>query len=230
MISIFTSSFNHGAFLPEAIESVLNQSYEDFEYLIYDDGSTDDTWQTILKYADQDKRIVPIKLDKQKNVGVVINRSFQFFLGDAWVWLPADDKLAPNLLQEKLDWSKKFPDTIFYSYGFYMNNKGKTYKELILPCIEPKTFREEMKTTCKIGLTGVWIPRNIIDLVGLFPEHLNYSEDFYWILQACKAGVDFRCIPKCLYYKRKHQNSITGRNQKQIIKNINNIRKEIGWV
>ena len=89
MLTVFTSSYNHGQFLDAAIKSVLSQTYSDFEYLIYDDGSKDNTWDIIQKYARQDSRIKAVKLDKTANLATVINKSLKrdaLFSGPAKVF------------------------------------------------------------------------------------------------------------------------------------------------
>ena len=89
--TIFTSCYNQAAYLSEAIASVLNQTYTDFEYLLYDDGSTDNTWEIIQSYAAKDSRIKAVKLDKQKNVACVLNVSIRDMSTDFWLWCPSDD-------------------------------------------------------------------------------------------------------------------------------------------
>ncbi len=228
MISVFTSSHNHGEFLAAAIESVIAQTFEDFEYLIYDDGSDDDTLSVIAHYAGRDSlRIRPFKLSKQPNVGVVVNRSLRDAKGSAWVWCPADDILLPELLERKAELADLYPDAVIYSHGSLMDEGGKVHGKVTPPSWTPEEFREVIQDTCPIGLTGLWVPMSVFDRVGGFPEHLPYSEDFYWMLKACRKGVDFRCVPQILYQKRKHRNSLTGRHQKEIVANIARIREEV---
>jgi glycosyltransferase involved in cell wall biosynthesis len=230
MVTVFTSCWNQGNLLGWAIESVLAQTRGDFEYLLYDDGSTDTTWDVMQEYAAKDTRIRAVKLDKQPNVGVVINRSFKDVQGSAWVWCPADDLLLPELIQKKWEFSMQHPDTVLYSYGHYMRDNGTFYNTLKPKCYEPEEFRQVLKTKCPIGLTGVWIPTAVYQQVGPFPEHLKYSEDFYWMLMACKAGADFRCVPELLYAKRHHGNRITERHRAEILANVEKHRRDVGWL
>ncbi len=227
MISVFISSYNHGEFLAAAIESVLAQTYTDLELLVYDDGSSDCTWSVIEQYAERDSRVRPFRLDKQPNVGVVINRSLRDAKGSVWVWCPADDVLLPALLERKSKLAGLYPDAVIYSHGNLMDKDGKVFGKVTAPPWTPKKFRKVVQTKCPIGLTGLWVPMVVFDRVGGFPEHLPYSEDFYWMLKACKEGVDFRCVHRTLYHKRKHRNSLTGRNQKEIVANIARIREEV---
>lgn len=227
MISVFTSSHNHGEFLAAAIESVIAQTYTDLEFLVYDDGSSDRTWSVIEQYAERDPRIRPFRLSKQPNVGVVVNRSLRDASGSVWVWCPADDILLPELLERKAELAELYPDAVIYSHGNLMDEGGKVHGRVDPPPWTPEEFRKVIQDKCPIGLTGLWVPMAVFDRVGGFPEHLLYSEDFYWMLKACREGVDFRCVRQTLYHKRKHGNSLTGRHQKEIVANISRIREEV---
>ena len=72
-VSVLMPNYNCQAYLPEAIESILNQSFTDFEFIIIDDGSTDRSWEIIQDYANKDKRIVAIK--NEKNIGISAGRN-----------------------------------------------------------------------------------------------------------------------------------------------------------
>src|SRR5207237_10692464 len=72
-VSVCLDSFNYGRFLPEAIESVLGQSFQDFEIIISDDCSTDDSFEIARRYAAQDKRSKALR--NPRNLGMVKNRN-----------------------------------------------------------------------------------------------------------------------------------------------------------
>jgi glycosyltransferase involved in cell wall biosynthesis len=226
MITVFTSSFNHGKYLRQSIESVLNQKYQDFEYLIYDDGSTDDSWDIIEKYNKIDGRIKAFKLDKCKNVAEVVNKSLEIYKGDYWVWCPGDDKLTPNALYECSLLTVDHPNDVFYNDWLFIDlmdnviGSGKFH-------VTPEEFNEEVWRSSPICFVGIWIPRTVWNLVGGFPEQYNYSEDFWWMIKATIDGVKFRHIPQYLHYRRNHANSTTHRNIDAILRQIPVIRAEL---
>jgi len=92
-VSVCLDSFNYGRFLPEAIESVLGQSLEDFEFIISDDCSTDDSFEIARCYAAQDSRITAMR--NRHNLGMVKNRNVCLARarGEYVKWLHADDFL-----------------------------------------------------------------------------------------------------------------------------------------
>jgi glycosyltransferase involved in cell wall biosynthesis len=227
MITVFTSCYNQGRYLPEAIESVLAQTYGDFEYLIYDDGSTDNTWDIIQSYAQKDKRIRPFRIPKSPNVGVVINQSIRQARGDVWTWCPSDDIWLPNLLEVKYQQAQKYPDAILYSDWMIIDEHGQDVGQVCPKRYLPREFKEVVWRDSPIGFTGIWIPMKTFDVTGPFPEHLNYSEDFYWMIKATIHDMDFRCVPQVLYKKRTHLNTTTKKNYTKILENIPTIREDL---
>jgi len=228
MISIFTSCYNQGRYLTETIESVLGQSYSDFEYLLYDDGSIDNTWEIMEVYAKRDSRIKVVKLPKQPNVGYVINRSFEDFKRDFWVWVPSDDILESNCLEEKMKESEKYDHShVLYSYWTHINEAGNAVGKVVIESMKPEDYSRIIWERCPIGFTGIWIPRTVIEKVGPFPTHLHCSEDYYWMIKATIHGTKFNCINKFLYRKRLHSNRLISRYAKDVPNLVAQIRKEL---
>ena len=226
MLTVFTSSYNHGKFLDAAIQSVLAQTYRDFEYLIYDDGSTDNTWDVIQKY--NDSRIKAVKLDKTANLATVINKSLEIYQGDAWLWCPADDVWLPNLLDVKVKYHEEYPNSISYSDWEIIDGEDNHICKRKGKRCTPKEYRNDVWSKRPVmGFTGIYIPRPVFDLVGLFPEHWDCSEDFCWMVKSCADGVDYRCIPQILYYKRKHGNTESVRNSATVDERVSGIMAEV---
>ena len=228
MITVFTSSHSHGKYLPEAIESVLNQTHSDFEYILIDDGGIDDTFDIMFDYAQKDDRIRFIPMLKQPTKGPLLNKSVQESFGDTWVWCPADDVLHPQLLEKKLAVAKTLPkDAIIYSDYWYMNGDSQVTGESNLINYTPETLAQAIwQTTRLIGFTGIWIPMDILKKLPM-PEHVKYSEDFHWLLEACIQGYKFHHLKERLYYKRKHKGSVTSQNLKAVLADVDNIRQEL---
>lgn len=226
MITVFTSSYNHGKYLSESIESVLNQTYNNFEYLIYDDGSTDNSWDIIKDYASRDSRIKAFKLEKTPNVGYVINDSLKKTKGDYWVWCPGDDILSHNLLEECLLFSYQYPNSVLYNDWIVIDSNGKHLAQYS-PSFSPEEFNKQVWISSPICFVGIWIPMTAFKKAGLFPLHLPYSEDFYWMIKATIDGVEFRHLPKTLHKRRTHNNSLTSRNINDIINNVPKIRNDL---
>ena len=74
LVSVLMPNYNCEKYISEAIESILNQSFTDFEFIIIDDGSTDRSWEIIQKYAQRDKRIVALQNSKNLKICKTLNR------------------------------------------------------------------------------------------------------------------------------------------------------------
>lgn len=220
MITVVTPCYNQAEYLESAIQSVRNQTETNFEYLLIDDGSTDNTWEIMQKYEQEDERIRCIQLDKQPNVGVVLNRSVREANGDYWVWCPADDRLHPHLLKKKTHVAQTHPDAVMYSDWECIDGQNNVLEQhLVRGKWTPKEYEKIVWIGISpIGFTGIWIPITVFDRVGNFPANLSYSEDFEWMIRATIHHVEFICVPEILYQKRLHPNTTTRRNIEDILK------------
>ena len=104
-ISVLMSVYNGELCLTEAIESILNQTFRDFEFLIINDGSTDSSWEIIQRYADKDQRIVPIT---QENIGLTksLNKGILTAKGEFIARQDSDDLSLPKRFDKQLPWVK----------------------------------------------------------------------------------------------------------------------------
>ena len=126
LISVIIPAYNHAKYLSEAIQSVLNQTYQNFEILIVDDGSTDNTRQVVQNYTDQ-----RIKYIYQENRGLAASRNagLRVTQGEYVAFLDADDIFLPHKLEVQLDWFEAHPSCGMVFSGFYfMNDRGEPIK------------------------------------------------------------------------------------------------------
>lgn len=110
LISVLTPAYNAEEYIAETIESILTQTYGDFEYIIADNSSTDRTWQIISEYAQKDKRIIAVKNDS--NLGIAGNRNKLIDLahGKYIVWQEADDISMPQRIEHQLSFMEQHPE------------------------------------------------------------------------------------------------------------------------
>ena len=99
-VSVLIPTYNYAHYLPEAIDSVLAQTFEDFEVIIVDNCSTDNTEEIVMEYLQKDKRIQYFK--NEENIGPYrnYNQCLLYASGEYIKFLNADDKFAPTLLEK----------------------------------------------------------------------------------------------------------------------------------
>ncbi len=179
LFSVIIPTYNREQFLEIALESVLDQTYQDFELIIVNDGSIDNTSDLIQSY--DDKRI---KYLYQPNNGVASARNLglNFSKGEYIAFLDSDDRWNPQKLQITLNYIKRFPNIsvfhtqeIWYRRGMFLNQKKRHKKP------SGYVFRQALALCC-IGMSTAVIKREVFDTVGEFDETLPACEDYdFWL-------------------------------------------------
>lgn len=124
-VSVVMPVYNGEIYLAEAIESVLNQTYKNFEFIIIDDGSTDKSAKIVNKYKEKDSRIV---LHQQPNSGlpVSLNKGIELAKYDVIVRMDADDIMLPQRLEKQVPFLLSHPEaTVVSCYSYHINSTGK---------------------------------------------------------------------------------------------------------
>ena len=193
MISVIIPTFNREQFLKKAIGSVLSQAYQDFELVIVDDGSRDNTQALIppgAKYIRQENKGPA----SARNIGIKNStRPFIAFL-DSDDWWDAD-KLALQLdaMLAEPDYPVSHTDEIWYRGGKLLNQKKKHEKHhgyIFDKCI----------SLCSVSMSTVMIKRGLFNDIGFFDESLPCCEDYDFWLRA-SAKNKFLFIDKALTLK-----------------------------
>ena len=114
-ISIITASYNYEEYIGETIESVINQTFEDWEMIIVDDGSSDNSLEVIKKYCEKDSRIKLFQHENGANKGLceTVKLGIKKAQAEWIVFLESDDTLTPDYLEAKLDVAKNYPEVEF---------------------------------------------------------------------------------------------------------------------
>lgn len=132
-ISVLMPAYNAEKYIGEAIESILNQTFTEFEFII-DDCSTDRTWEIIEEYANKDKRIIAIKNSQKTSLAGSRNNLINKAKGKYIVWQDADDISLPSRLEHQFKFMEKHLEVgICGGWMEFFNDRGNTslrkYKE-----------------------------------------------------------------------------------------------------
>jgi glycosyltransferase involved in cell wall biosynthesis len=132
MVSVLMPSFNSGQYISKAIESVLNSSFVNFELIITDDNSTDNTYQLAQKYALKDNRIKLFRNDKNHGDYGNRNKAASYATGKYIKYVDHDDYIYPNGLEIIVKQMQEFPEA---SVGFFSlaQNKNQPFPILLNP-------------------------------------------------------------------------------------------------
>lgn len=102
-VSVLMPAYNAEKYIEEAIESILNQTFTDFEFVVIDDCSTDKTWEIIQKHAKKDKRIIAIKNEENLKLSATLNKGIDICKGEYIARMDSDDWSYPDRLQKQYD-------------------------------------------------------------------------------------------------------------------------------
>jgi glycosyltransferase involved in cell wall biosynthesis len=206
LISVIIPTYNGQAFLAEALDSVLAQSFQDFEIIVVDDGSTDGTVQIVHQYQ---SAFPMIRAIFQENSGVTIarNRGIDVADGSYIAFLDQDDRWTPNALQVHTDCHRQFPEL-----GYTLAHQLCFLDGITEP---PPWFRLQSLDTPHTGyLPGTLMAkRSLFEQLGHFDPSYSISSDADWFSRAKDAAVPMKILPQILLERRIHADNQSRHSQ-----------------
>ena len=186
IVSVIIPTYNRGWILTEAIDSVLAQDYEDYELIVVDDGSTDNTREILDDYG-QD---IMVLRQANKGVSAARNRGIAEAGGQLVAFLDSDDLWLPRKLSRQVDFFKLNPaavinqtEEIWIRNGVRVNPKDRHRKPSGM-------IFERSLGLCLISPSAVMIKKPLFDAVGVFDENLPACEDYdLWLRVSCRYPV-----------------------------------------
>ncbi len=201
--SVVIPLYNKAPYVRKALESVFNQTFRDFELIVVDDGSTDDSLDVAKEVLDASG--IGYQLIHEDNAGVSTarNNGVATSHGDFICFLDADDWWAPNFL-ERMDWLiKEYPDAGIYGVNYYIISRGKQRVALHIPSTGYINYCDcYRKLQMPLTSISVAIPMEVFRTMGGFKPHLKLGEDFdLWIRIALTKRVAYLDEPLAYYFQ-----------------------------
>ncbi len=214
-ISIITPTYNSSKFIKRTIASVLNQTYTDWEFLIIDDHSTDNTIELINEIAKKEPRIKILKtLINSGGPSIPKNIGIENAKGEYVAFLDHDDEWLPEKLDKQLQLFNLSNDTnlgLVSSYVNIRNNKGEliikhneNYRGNVIKQLINSTFIP----TCSCVMTKL----KILKEVGYFDPRFKTADDGDMWLRISIAGYNFDFVPEYLTNYISHENNLCLQN------------------
>ncbi len=222
LISIITPCYNYGKFLPETLENILEQTYQNWECIIVNDGSTDNTEEVCLSYVKIDERFKYIYQDN-KGLSGARNTALNHAQGKYVQLLDSDDLLEPNKLNLQVQlFEVNLNIDLIYSKitMFESDDANRTYTPFNLPNnIQPSGKNEQIISalvTDNFFLPGCVIFRTeLFKQVGNFDENLYGLEDWDYWARAALLGKEF-------YYDNSEGTKLRSRNHQSNMSKVYN--------
>ena len=186
-VSVIIPTFNRANLVGNAIQSVLNQTFRDFEVIVVDDGSEDNTKEVVSKFGDQ----VAYLYQENQERSAARNNGIKHSRGQYITFLDSDDLYLPDKLKVQVELMDKNPEYgMSYSSSVWMDENNKylhTWRDSLNGWIFPEMM---LAIHNKITVPSVMINRRVLDDVGYFNESINICEDYeYWCRIAMKYPV-----------------------------------------
>jgi glycosyltransferase involved in cell wall biosynthesis len=208
-VSVITPAYNVAAYLGEAIESVLAQTFGDFELIVVDDGSTDTTFQLATEYARTDSRI---RLVRQENRGISSARNYALRMatGSFLAILDGDDVWLPTYLERQLAILTSEPDCdIVTGNAWFLGgpHDGQPARPTPDRRVEP-TLSRMLEDETAVFIMCVF-RRRVYEVIGGFDESMRTNEDYDFWIRAAIAGFRFRRNDEPLGRYRRRDDSLS---------------------
>ena len=205
-VTVLMSVYNGEKYLQEAIDSILNQTFTDFEFLIVNDGSIDRTAEILQSYRDTRIKII----DNEKNIGLTksLNKGLRMARGEYIARMDADDVSMLERLEKEVNFLETHQDyAVVGTFLKVLNEDSKVVGTIEKP-IDDDQIKEFLKKDSCIGHGSAMIRKEYLLNVGPYNESIEKAQDYdLWLRISEKYKI--ANIPQCLYMWRNHKENIS---------------------
>lgn len=212
LVSIIMPSYNTADFISETIDSVLNQTYKNWELIIVDDCSTDNTDEVIEKYL-SDQRIRYLKNGKNSGAAISRNYALREAKGKWIAFLDSDDLWVPEKLEYQINFMKY--NDYHFSYTNYeeIDEEGNSLNKLVTG--PKKITKRGMFAYCWPGCLTVMYDAEYVGLIQI--ADIKKNNDYAMWLQVCKKADCYLLNKTLAKYRRGRQGSVSTQSIKTLI-------------
>lgn len=229
-ISVIMAVYNGASYLLDSIASILNQTFRDFEFIIIDDESTDDSLEIIQKFAYQDQRIKIIKNKQNSGQTKSLNRGLKIAQGQYIARQDADDFSVRKRLMVQYSYLKNHPEIFLVgTSAILINEQGKRIGHYHRED-NPKKLSQILARHNYILHSGIMFCNHPLPFAdckrwGVYREKFYYSQDYDFYLRLLTSGKKITNLPNLLIRYRYQKNSLSFQNLAQQKKFAQKARK-----
>ena len=185
LISVVTSVHNGETYLKECVDSVLNQTFQGFEYIILNNGSTDGTARILQQYTDPRLRII-----HQENLGIPrsLNKGIGLSSSDLITHLDADDYLMPQMLEKQVTFMENHPDIVLCGSRWLELVGEKLSKQIVAFVETDQDIKKSMSLFNPFSHSAVIFRKKTFITAGGYSERFKYSQDYELWLRMLAFG------------------------------------------
>jgi glycosyltransferase involved in cell wall biosynthesis len=177
LVSVVMAVRNGAEFLRESVESILAQSFDDLEFIIIDDGSTDETPEILQKYTSADRR-VRIYTQENRGLAAALNRGWRLAQGEFVARMDADDVAKPERIARQVQFLKAHPETAVVGTACeFINRDGSRRVPMTLPSEDCEIKKTLANGNC-LAHPSVMIRKSALTEAGGYRSTFLYAEDY----------------------------------------------------
>ena len=212
-VTIISGIYNCADTLDEAVESILAQTYQDWKWVLCDDGSTDDTYRKAQTYAGQYDNIIVIRNDRNRGLNYTLNHCLQYADTEYVARMDGDDISLPDRLEKEVRFLDEHPEYAFVSTGmYYFDEKGIFMQRIPQEHPDPRDF-PKCTPFCH---APCMVRKRAYDAVSGYTESekLLRMEDYHLWIKMYTKGLKGYNIQEPLYKMRDDREALKRRNWK----------------
>ena len=212
-VSIILPTYNRAHIIEKAIQSVLNQTYQDFEIIIIDDGSKDDTEKIIRGFQEKDKRIKYIRFEENKGAAAARNAGIKMSKGEYITFQDSDDEWVIDKLEKQMKIIETSSENIVVYCGFWrIDGDEKTYIPDINISNREGNIHKELLKGNFVDTPSILLPKKNLEKIGMFDENLLRLQDWDLSIRLSKY-YNFKLIDEPLYISYLLSDSISANDE-----------------
>lgn len=220
-VSIILPTYNGEQFLRDSIESVLKQSYTNWELIIINDCSTDNTLNIANEYAKMDNRIKVISNEHNSKLPASLNVGFRNATGEYYTWTSDDNMYKPKAIQKMVEYLDENPNCDLVSFNFDFITEDCLFENQFTDLV-PNRDMLQLIRQCNVGACFMY-RKEIAVKTGEYDENMFCAEDYdYWCRIALNGNIHYK--NENLYKYRNNSQSLTATKQKTIQEKTMDIR------
>lgn len=218
IVSVILPAYNSEGTLGEAIQSIINQTYNNWELIIINDGSTDGTDTVSLSF--KDKRIKYFVNEGNKGLIYTLNRGLSLASGKYLARMDADDICYPERFERQVNFMESHPDVIVCGTQIdYFGTKSTNYKKLKFP-LDDKSLKEMLAVSTCFAHPSVMVRKSMFESSGVFYDiNFKNAEDYSFWIDLIPYGK-FANLNETLLHYRISDTQISQSGNPQTLKSV----------
>lgn len=220
-VSVIMPAYNAENYIREAIDSILAQSFTDFEFIIINDSSKDCTEQIVLSYHDD--RIVYVKNERNLGVAETLNKGLKLAQGEYIARMDADDVSLPERLAQQVSYLDANRNTAVLGTGIELFGDAIPTQRRIF-AQSPEQMKMDLFFSCGLAHPSVMMRRQVICTLGGYDASFEGLEDYELWCRVVRQ-YEITTLPEVLFRYRVHGNQVTKNPSEKFMQRFQNLKQ-----